>query len=542
MKYKFLLFFLLLFSSLLFAQNDPLFMLDKEQQIEYIKNNKLPIEVTPLSKRINTLFSEYNGLLFKDSVFYFTRLQDESNGDFEDVFDSYWTMKIYRSRLSVRGYSNPIPLPKEINERKYFNANFTFNQDRDELYFSRCPRIVNQELKCDIWYAKYRRGKWGNPQKLPETINVPGYNTTQPFLVEYEEYRALYFASNRPNGYGGMDIWCTIIKNGKCENPINLGSLINTVGNEVTPFYDKENTMLYFSSDTHLGLGGFDVFSSRGVLSDWSTPDNLGVPINSEYNEIYFTYNAFHHGGYFSSNRPHTTTKPKDTCCYDFFSYQHLPYNTLPAKDSIVPETPLSTEEKIASLLPLPLYFHNDIPDPRSKSKTTNANYIETLEDYIEMRSLYKQEYAKGLKGKEKEKAEQKIDDFFTQQVEQGYENLTYIINLILKELQEGNSVTLSLSGYSSALYAKDYNYKLASRRIMSFENYLRNYENGILRPYMEGKMKNVLRIISNPLGSEEAVRKRVSDSLKDKRNSIYSTEASSERRVEVIKIVIDVF
>ena len=539
MKY-YLLCFLLFFPYLLFTQNNLPFTIDKNQQVEYIKNNPLPIVVTPLPKPVNSQFSEFNGILFKDSVFYFTVLQDESSSDFEDVFDSYWTMKIYRSRLSARGYSKPIPLPKELNERKYFNANFTFNQNRNEIYFSRCPRTVNEELKCEIWYAKYRRGKWENLQILPETVNVPGYNVTQPFLVEYEEYKLLYFASNRPNGYGGMDIWYTIIKNGKYEIPVNLGSIINTAGNEVTPFYDKENKTLYFSSDFHTGLGGFDVFSSRGALSDWSMPDNLGVPINTEFNEIYFTYNSFNNGGHFSSNRPPDDSKSKDTCCYDLFSYQRLPYNAPPSEEYFLPEDTLLVEEKIALRLPLPLYFHNDIPDPRSKSETTNANYMETLEDYIKMRSLYKNEYAKGLKDKEKENAEQKIDDFFTQHVETGYENLNYIVNLLVNELQEGRSVTISLSGYASSLHAKDYNRKLTARRIMSFENYLMNYENGLLQPYMTGKMKNALRIIYIPLGSEEAIRKQVSDNIKDQRNSIYSVEASSERRIEVTRISID--
>ena len=538
MKYN-LLFLLLFFSYLLSAQTDSPFAPDKNRQIESIKNNPLPILITPLPKRINSQFSEYNGILFKDSLFYFTVLQDEGTRDFEDIFESYWSMKMYSARLSPSGYSKPRPLPKELNERKYFCANFTFNQGRDEIYFSRCPRTVNQELKCEIWYAKYRRGNWGSIQKLPAVINIPGYNTTQPFLVEYEQYRLLYFASNRPNGYGNMDIWYSIIKNGKCESPVNLGSFINTAGNEVTPFYDKENNTLYFSSDTHTGLGGFDVFSSYGALSDWSTPDNLGVPINTEYNEIYFTCNAFNDGGYFSSNRPHSGSKPKDTCCYDLFSYQHLPYQTQPPEEE-PPKDTVPTTEKITSYLPLPLYFHNDIPDPHSKSETTTANYIKTLEDYIDMRFLYKQEYAKGLKGKEKENAEQKIDDFFTQQIEKGYERLHDIVNLLVKELKEGHSVTILLSGYSSALHAKDYNRKLALRRIMSFENYLRSYENGLLQPYMNGEKSNSLHIIPDPVGSEDAIRKQVSDNLKDKRNSIYSVEASAERRIEIRRVVIE--
>ena len=74
----------------------------------------------------------------------------------------------------------------------------------------------------------------------------------------------------------------------------------------------------------------------------------------------------------------------------------------------------------------------------------------------------------------------------------------------------------------------------------MSFENYLRSYENGLLQPYMNGEKSNSLHIIPDPVGSEDAIRKQVSDNLKDKRNSIYSVEASAERRIEIRRVVIE--
>ena len=89
-----------------------------------------------------------------------------------------------------------------------------------------------------------------------------------------------------------MDIWYSIARDGKFEHPINAGPIINTEGNEITPFYDKKRAILYFSSDEHIGIGGYDIFYAEGAMSQWSSPSNMGVPINSEDNDIYLTINS----------------------------------------------------------------------------------------------------------------------------------------------------------------------------------------------------------------------------------------------------------
>ena len=534
---------MLIYCSEMFSQVIPFTEEMRKQQSEFMKGDTLPIKVKLLSGRVNTPFSEYNPILLPDSSFYFTSLRNESDEDFENLFQAYWSMKVYKSQLTAGGYSKPIPLPIAINNRRYFTSNFTFNKQKNHIFFTRCQRLVDTELKCELWESKSKHGNWQAPTMLTRRINLPGCNTTQPFLVEYENYQVLYFVSDRPKGYGGMDIWYTVIKDGRCEDPVNLGSNINTSGNEITPFYDSETKTLYFSSNHHLGIGGYDIFQSKGAMSQWEPPANMGVPINSEQHEYYFTVNGFDRGGYFSSNRVQPNAQPEDSCCYDIYSYQWLhtkeakPETVTPA-DTVIEEENLP--EKITYLLPLTLYFHNDEPNPKSQDTVTHTNYQHLLADYITQKELFKREYAKGLSGEKKIEAERSIETFFKDSVEKGFLHLELFSGYLLKELQAGKSVTIKINGYASALHKQEYNRRLSLRRIASFVNYLREYQQGALSKYMDGKSKNTLTIQSAPKGSSEAISKKVSDNLQDQRNSVYSISASVERRISVMEVVVE--
>lgn len=524
--------FLILSAQCLIGQNIDLEELNKKQ-IEYIRCDTQPVTLTVLPHIINSPFSEYNGILYEDSTFFFTSLRAESDADFQGLFDAYWSSYIYTCQLNRGGYSKPVPFSFVINSRKYYNCNFTFNKKRDLLYFTRCIKDDNEhELQCEIWKSNYEKGHWEKPKPLNRRINLPGTNTTQPFMVEYDDYHVLYFSSNRPKGYGGNDIWYTVYQNDKYNDPINLGSNINTTGNEITPFYDKKNEVLYFSSDKHPGLGGYDIFYSFGAFNQWSSPTNMGVPFNSEYNDFYFSQNTHNTNGYLSSNRPWDTDDEveEDTCCSDIFHYE---WNGYFKEKEVVVEDTIPTIEKIQNILPLTLYFHNDEPDPRSWESTTRANYRNTLADYIAKRKTYEEEYSKGLKGDEKEEAIQRIGRFFTDSIEQGFIKLELFATYLQAELESGKDVKITISGYASPLHKAEYNMRLSSRRIASLKNYLQEYKNGIFLPYMTGKAKNKLEIHENPQGQSTAS-KLVSNNINDKRNSVYSIAASLERRIQI--------
>lgn len=535
---KRLLFVILLsVSCLCFAQNTSDEAMRREQ-LEFLKHDTLPVELTLLPSFINTPYSEYNGTLLPDSTFYFSSLRPESEDDYANIFEQFWSTRIYESHLTLAGYSRPTPISHSINDDHYYNCNFTFNSDQTLMVFTRCLRDGGKQLQCSLWSSERNSndGHWGKPQQLNRRINLPGSTTTQPQWVDCENYSVMYFVSDRPRGFGDLDIWYAIYSNGRFEDPVNAGSRINSADNEATPFYDKASRRLYFSCDAPgKTIGGYDIFYAEGQLSQWSAPTNLGVPFNSIANDIYFTINQHDNDGYFASNRPKNPEDDADTCCTDLYRYHWLyDADTVQEADTVVADT-LAIEAQATLLLPVTLFFHNDEPDPRTTATTTKQNYETTLANYLAMKEIYKNEYARGLKGKEAVAARDRIELFFADSVQSGYRKLAALTQLLVKDLESGHSVTLTVCGFASPLHKADYNLALSSRRIASFVNYLKEYDGGRLVPYFRDDSKVRLVIVSEPEGSSMA-RKEVSDNVNDKRNSVYSIAASKERRIQITR------
>ncbi|MCQ2286451.1 MAG: hypothetical protein MJZ76_06220 [Bacteroidales bacterium] len=530
MKKACLIFQILFFLPILQAQELPI-SIDLKEQLSFIAHDTLPVKTERLSKEINTSYSEYNGTMLADSTFFFTSLRPETSGDYENLFEEYWSTKIYCSHLTISGFSTPKAMSISINSPSYFNCNFTFNEAKNKVYFSRCLREASETgLQCEIWESDYSHGKWEKAKRITRKINLPGTTTTQPHLVEYDDCDILYFVSDRPGGYGGLDIWYSVNKGNKFGDPINLGSIINGPNDEVTPYYDLKHNTLYFSSNREFSIGGFDIFSSEGAFGIWQNPQNIGVPFNSPENDFYFSLNAAEEGkGFFSSNRP--SNNDTSTCCHDIYSFYWIKQNPdTTIKDSIPQQDTISIEQKIQNILPLTLYFHNDEPNPKSWDTTTSINYKATLANYIQLKETYKNEYSKGLRGNEKQKAEETIEHFFTDSLEQGFRKLELFTSLLIQELAANKKIEITISGFASPLHKADYNLHLSSRRIVSLKNYLKEYDNGYFIPYIK---KEQLIIHEQPKGQSQA-NKFVSDNINDQRNSVYSIAASLERRIQI--------
>lgn len=186
-----------------------------------------------------------------------------------------------------------------------------FSSDFNTVFFTRNDyhgSTVNRNRKnynnLKIYKGNFVGGEWNITSDLP--FNNPEYSTAHPALSS--NGLTIYFASDMPWGFGGMDIYASRFTNGNWSVARNLGSQINTNGNELFPFIQND-TVLYFASDGHLGMGGLDVFQS--VLNDekWSKPENLGYPVNSSRDDFGFIIDASNSSGYFSSNRFNNTDK-----------------------------------------------------------------------------------------------------------------------------------------------------------------------------------------------------------------------------------------
>ncbi|HNW90274.1 MAG TPA: DUF1573 domain-containing protein [Bacteroidales bacterium] len=513
------------------------------QEATQIIANKQNVLIEHLNESyVNTEFSEFNAVQLSDTALVFSAMKPLSSGDFDTYFPNAYISKIYMAKSTVSGWSQTTELDARINDKENHNANICFSKDYKKVFFTRAKADNNKNLAAEIFSCENIDGKWQKAKKLNEKINVSGYTSTHPNYVEYGDQSVLFFVSDRPGGIGQLDIWYCIIKNGQYQDPINLGSIINTPGDEITPYYHDSTQTLYFSSDWHKGLGGFDIFYSKGKFNSWATPANIGYPINSSCNDTYFTVNEIDNDGYFTSNRPGSLSIKSETCCYDIYSYEwqdtvkEKPVVVVPQDTIIIPKDTVTIVEDIRSMLPLTLYFHNDEPDPNTQNKTTKKNYQTLLGDYYAMEQTYITEYSKGLTGSEKTKAEKDIKDFFENYVAKGFKQLKLFAQLLHTDLQRGNSIKIRIKGFCSPLHASNYNLKLSMRRISSIVNFLAQYNEGVFLEYLNGTASNgaKLTIMEEPLGKSTAS-PLVSDNPNDKRNSIYSRAAAFERKVQII-------
>ena len=205
------------------------------------------------------------------------------------------------------------PVPADLSGVLNTNANEGSGQFNDRytmLYFTRCWNELRRKNGCGI-YKVNRMGQaaWGEPEKIElggDSSSVFG----QPSVSSDEG--TIYFAAELPGGYGGKDIWMATKKGSKTgrgksrefSSPQNLGPKINTPGDEMFPFI-REDSVLYFSSNGHKGMGGLDIFRSVADSGKWSTPENLKYPMNTFADDFAIVFNPDEpEEGYLSSNRP----------------------------------------------------------------------------------------------------------------------------------------------------------------------------------------------------------------------------------------------
>lgn len=512
------------------------------EKINDIFDDSANVRITHLGKNINTPYSEFGAFQYNDSLFFFSALRAVNEGAYEGFLPFSYITNIYQSEISASGYTQGEEIAGRINFKNSHNANITFDKRNKRIFFSRCYEDRDNEMRCKLMTADYDKERFGKPEELKNPINIDNANASQPFYVDLGKTEVLYFVSDRQGGYGGNDIWYSIWNGTGFANPINCGSNINTPGNEVTPFYDTVRGGLFFSSDWHPGLGGYDIFFAKGGFNGWEMPKNLGRPFNSSANDIYFSVNPNDSNGYFTSNRPGSLYLKGETCCNDIYAYEYFDEQPTIADTLKNGQQPTdSIQEKARLLLPIVLYFHNDEPDPATTKTVASKHYKQTLDEYNVMKEVYRVEYAKGLKGHKREEAMEDIDSFFIQHVQSGYEKLNRLIDYLIRDLQQGNSVQLLIKGFCSPLHTNEYNINLSKRRISSLKKYLEYANDSVLFPYLNHTAENgaKLMIYEDPVG-EEMSNPFVSDNPNDLRNAVYSRSAAFERRIEIVMYVAD--
>ena len=293
-------------SFLQYKNNDPRVIKKAKRDIINchfaIEGLKHPVDFHPvnLGNSVNSAWDEYWPSLTADGqTLVITVLVPGKKYRMGNFEQTKYQEDFYVTHRSDTGWLPRKPLGAPINSPQNEGAQ-TLSADGNLMYFTACNRIDGMG-RCDI-YRSYKGSRgWTTPEDLGPFVDSKHWEA-QPSLSA--DGKTLYFVSNRPGGFGKMDIWYSRLKKGRWQPPVNIGDRINTGGNEMSPFIHSDNQTLYFSSDGHPGFGGFDLFISRRLPdSSWSAPRNLGYPINTHGDEIGLIVNAKGDMAYFSSNR-----------------------------------------------------------------------------------------------------------------------------------------------------------------------------------------------------------------------------------------------
>ncbi len=267
-----------------------------------LKMYRNPVDFKPenLGDSINTVWDEYLPTLTVDGkTLVITRRlpkPDQQEAKQPVLEEDFYISMLSDSGVWMKAHRMPEPISTNDNEGAQ-----SISADGRYLYFSGCNRRDGYG-GCDIYVSVKRNGKWSRPFNIGEPVNTEQWES-QPCLAPDE--RTLYFASTRRGGYGGSDIWKTVLQDdGMWSVPENLGDSINTSGNETTPFIHYDNQTLYFSSNGHSGMGGMDVFYAKKKKDGtWNKPVNLGYPINTHSDEASLIVSADGKTAYFSSDK-----------------------------------------------------------------------------------------------------------------------------------------------------------------------------------------------------------------------------------------------
>jgi len=252
-----------------------------------------------LDKNVNSEYPDYAPFILpvEGTLFFTSRRPGSSEGN-KDPLGLYYE-DIYYCKYENKEYLPAKNIGYPINT-KYHDACIGFSKDGKTMFIYRNESYTGGDIYTS---EKIDEKMWSVPIKFSERLNREG--SVESSMTITQDGRTIYFSSDMAGGYGGRDIYRIVkLPNGEWSKPQNLGTVINTPYDEDAPFVSSDGEKLYFSSKGHENMGGYDIFVVQKFDDNtWSEPQNLGVPINSVADDIFFVTNTEGTKGFFSSNR-----------------------------------------------------------------------------------------------------------------------------------------------------------------------------------------------------------------------------------------------
>ena len=301
-------------------------------------NDPISVTMKNAGPNVNSAYTELSPYPLGDTALLFSSMSQNNIVEVDKRHRSEYMARFMVSRKQERvdevdSFQWPLAFNDGLfNNPRVHTGNGSYSPGGDRFYFTRCAEGDSMSVMCKIYVSKFEKAKWSTPQLLGEGINESGSNT-QPFCAKVGKKEVLFFSSNRKlQSRGGYDIWYSIIdpRKGTYRRPQNAGKQINTEGNEVTPYYDTRVNKLYFSSDGWVTMGGFDVFSADGGPSRYTNLMNMGYPLNTSADELYYIKDPIGKpDAYLVSNRVGSIALKNPTCCDDIWRVQYEPKLTV---------------------------------------------------------------------------------------------------------------------------------------------------------------------------------------------------------------------
>lgn len=478
-------------------------------------------ELQHLPRSVNTIHAEFAPWLSPDSTLLFSALRYQTMDDRlrikHEQESGVQTMSI--------DLANPTTLTLlDTTSQKGFAhvANFTPGLKLNTAYCKAC----DQENQCALYRVRWKKDSLWDWRKLPPSINTSGADNTHPVEVEMGTDTLLLFSSNRSGGAGGYDLYYTKKQHGEYLEAKNMGTRINSMGNEITPDYQADSNRLYFASDWHKGYGGYDVFFADGRIDSLSKPQNAMLGINSSANDLYLRWTPAKNYGVLVSNRSSGIKLSGETCCNDMYLVHAKPPRIAEDTSKIEPDSALATSDTLEPQLKAPLpslaefsqnpfvvYFANDHPNPRSWESTTEKVAENLVNEYI-----------KEIKHWEKESEKDTLKALLARSSDE----LQRVLTALKKAVEKGDTVLINIKGFASPLHVSTYNLNLSKRRIQSFVNHLQ--QDSLLNQALLNKQ---IRVKREPMGEA----KGLPSYLEDRNNTaaLYSLPAFTARRIEIL-------
>jgi outer membrane protein OmpA-like peptidoglycan-associated protein len=260
-----------------------------------------PVQFKPenLGQKVNSSNDEYVNSLSTDEQSMYLTIKSKVVDEIQNA--PAYVEKIYQTQLDSLNWADPkiVIFGDQIIDGA---GGASVSPNNRYLFFTACNK-EDSKGGCDLYYSKIIDGKPSDAKNLGSVVNSGSWDSQPCFS---SDGKSLFFASKRPGGYGGADIWISELdKNGNFTNPQNAGSIINTSGDEMAPLIHYDATTLFFSSNGLIGMGGYDLFVSKySADGNWSEPENLGYPVNTDRDEMNLIVAPDGLAAYISSDQP----------------------------------------------------------------------------------------------------------------------------------------------------------------------------------------------------------------------------------------------